>query len=232
MIALGDIVPGMIMAYAIMLTLYNRQKTGQGDYIDIAMFDVMMALTERANTLYSLTGNVMSRGKESLIHPWGAYKTKDGYVAIIVLEAKMWSRFCDVIGHPELFEDPRFVNAMQRAKNRKELDPIIEQWMEQYTSEEVTEMLLAAGVPCGPVRSSQEIYNCEQAKARRMWVEVDDPVASGVKLVGNPVKIKSMPVETKANPAPLLGQHTEEVLLTVLGYNQEKIGTLRSGEIV
>ncbi|HBV96005.1 MAG: hypothetical protein JL50_05155 [Peptococcaceae bacterium BICA1-7] len=232
MIALGDIVPGMIMAYAITLTLYNRQKTGLGDYIDIAMFDVMMALTERAHTLYSLTGNVMSRGKESLIHPWGAYKTRDGHVAIIVLEAKMWGRFCDVIGHPEFFEDPRFVNAMQRAKNRRELDPVIEQWMEQYASEEVTEKLLAAGVPCGPVRSSQEIYSCEQAQARRMWVEVDDPVAATVKLVGSPVKIKSLPVETKANPAPLLSQHTEEILSSVLGYNREKIETLRNGKIV
>lgn len=232
MIALGDVVPGMIMAYAITLTLYNRQRTGLGDYIDIAMFDVMMALTERSHTLYSLTGNVMKRGKESLIHPWGAYKTKDGHVAIIVLEAKMWGRFCDVIGHPEFFEDPRFVNAMQRAKNRRELDPIIEQWMEQYVSEEVTEKLLAAGVPCGPVRSSQEIYDCEQAKARRMWVEVDDPVASTVKLVGSPVKIKGMPVETKANPAPLLSQHTDEILSSVLGYDHEKIETLRNGKIV
>lgn len=144
----------------------------------------------------------------------------------------MWGRFCDVIGHPEFFEDPRFVNAMQRAKNRRELDPIIEQWMEQYVSEEVTEKLLAAGVPCGPVRSSQEIYDCEQAKARRMWVEVDDPVASTVKLVGSPVKIKGMPVETKANPAPLLSQHTDEILSSVLGYDHEKIETLRNGKIV
>lgn len=232
MIALGDIVPGMIMAYAVTMTLYNREKTGLGDYIDIAMFDVMMALTERANTLYSLTGNVMSRGRESLIHPWGAYKTKDGYVAIIVLEAKMWGRFCDVIGHPEFFEDPRFENAMLRAKNRGELDPIIERWMGQYTSEEVTEKLLAAGVPCGPVRSAQEIYHCEQAQARHMWVEVDDPVASTVKLVGNPVKIKSMPVETKANPVPLLSQHTEEILSSVLGYDREKIETLKDEKIV
>lgn len=232
MIALGDIVPGMITAYAIMLALYNRQNTGRGDYIDIAMFDVMMTLTERANTVYSLTGNIMSRGKESLIHPWGSYKTSNGYVALIVLESKMWNRFCEVIGHPELFADPRFENAMLRAKNRRELDPIIEQWMEQYSSEEVTEKLLAAGVPVGPVRSAKEIYNCEQANARHMWIEVDDPVASRVKLVGSPVKIKSVPVETEARPAPLLGQHTEEVLSNILGYNQENIKTLKNGNII
>jgi len=232
MIALGDIVPGILMAYAVNLALYNREKTGLGDYIDIAMFDVMMALTERANTLYSLTGNIMSRGKETLIHPWGAYKTKDGYVAIIVLEAKMWARFCDVIGHPELIEDPRFANAMQRAKNRQEIDPIIEQWMVQYNSEEVTDKLLKAGVPCGPVRNSQEIYNCEQAKARRMWVEVNDPVASQVKLVGSPVKIKSMPVETTARPAPILSQHTQEILSTVLGYDEEEIKDFKNNKTV
>lgn len=232
MIAFGDIVPGMMMAYAVMQTLYKREKTGLGDYIDIAMFDVMMALTERANTQYSLTGNVMSRGKESLIHPWGAYQTNDGYVAIIVQEAKMWKRFCDAIEQPELFEKPQFADAMLRAKNRAELDPVIEKWMQQFTSEEVTEKLLTAGVPCGPVRSSKEIYDCEHAKARHMWVEVDDPVASTIKLVGNPVKLKSMPVTTKADPAPLLGQNTEEILLSVLGYDREKIETLKNGKIV
>ncbi|ATW26089.1 CaiB/BaiF CoA transferase family protein [Candidatus Formimonas warabiya] len=232
MIAFGDVVPGMLMAYAVSLSLYKREKTGLGEYIDIAMFDVMMALTERALTTYSFTGKVMSRGKESLIHPWGAYKTKDGYVAIIVQESKMWKRFCDAIGQPELFEKPQFADSMLRAKNRQELDPIIEEWMTQYTSEEVTEKLLAAGLPCGPVRNSEQIYNCDQANARRMWIEADDPVASTIKLVGSPVKLGSMPAPTKAKSAPLLGEHTEEVLSSALGYSKEKIETLKDEKIV
>lgn len=232
MIALGDIVPGMLTAYAIVLSILKREKTGEGEYIDTAMFDVMMALTERSHTVYSLTGNVMSRGKESLIHPWGAFKTKDGYVALIVLESRMWKRFCEVIGHPELFDDPRFKNAMLRAQNRRELDPIINEWMEQYTAEEVTQKLLEAGVPVGPVRTSEDIYHCEQAKARNMWIEVEDPVASRVKLVGNPIKMKNVPVEREAKPAPLLGEHNEEVLSSILGCNKMEIQELKKQQII
>jgi CoA:oxalate CoA-transferase len=232
MIALGDIIPGIVTAYSIMLALLKRGKTGIGDYIDTSMFDVMMAITERAHTVYSLTESIMGRGKEALIHPWGAYKTKDGYVALIVLEAKMWQRFCEVIDHPELFEDPRFENAMLRAQNRKDLDPVIEKWMEQYTSEEATEKLLDAGVPVGPVRTSKDIYHCEQAKARHMWVETNDPVASRVKLVGSPVKMKRVPVDKEVDPAPLLGQHTEEILSRVLKFGSGEIATFKEQGII
>lgn len=232
MIAFGDIVPGMLTAYAIVLALYKSQLTGQGEYIDVAMFDVMMTLTERANTLYSLTGNVMSRGKETLIHPWGAYKTKDGYVALIVLESSMWEKFCNAIGKPELFKDPRFDNAMKRAKNREALDPVINEWMIERTTEEITGTLLQAGVPVGPVRSAKEVYECPQANARSMWIEVEDPVAGKVKLVGNPIKMKNVPGDATAHPAPRLGEHTEALLAEILGYDSEKIKKMRDDNLI
>jgi len=232
MIAFGDVVPGMLTAYAVLIALYNRERTGKGDFIDIAMFDVMMTLTERALSVYSMTGNIMSRGKENLIHPWGAFKTKDSYIAMIVLEAKMWKRFCDVIGRSELFEDQRFSNSALRAKNKAELDPIINEWLQDKTTEEVSKLLLEAGVPVGPVRNAEEIYNCPQAKARKMWVEVDDPVASKIKLVGNPIKMRSIPVDETARTVPRLGEHTEEVLSEILGYTLEEILELKKEDIV
>lgn len=232
MIALGDIIPGMNTAYAITMALLKKEKTGEGDFIDISMFDVMMSVTERASTLYSLTGKVMGRGKESLIHPWGAYQTRDGYVAIIILESRMWKRFCEVIERPELFDDPRFDNAMKRAQGREELDPIINQWMGQFTSEEVTNKLLAAKIPCGPVQDASHLYECEHAQARKMWVEVDDPVASKVKLVGTPIKMKNIAVEETARPAPRLGEHSEEVLQDILSLDPEQIASFKDRGII
>lgn len=231
MLALGDIIPGIMTAYSILMAIIKRGKTGEGDYIDISMFDVIMAVTERAQTLYSLKGEVMSRGKETLIHPWGAYKTKDGYVALIVLESRMWKRFCDVIGKPELFDDPRFENAMQRAKNREDLDPIINEWMQQYTSEEVTEKLLAEKVPCGPVRNAEDLYNCEHARARNMWIDINDPIASTVQLVGNPVKMLNVEPQKEAAPPPALGQHTDEVLKQA-GFSADEINNFKDESIV
>jgi crotonobetainyl-CoA:carnitine CoA-transferase CaiB-like acyl-CoA transferase len=232
MIAFGDVVPGMMTAYAIMLGLYKREKTGKGEYIDMAMFDVMMALTERALNVYSMTGSVMSRGKENLIYPWGSFKTKDGYIALIVQELKMWKRFCQAIGKPELIEDERFVTAGLRAKHKKELDPIINGWLQDKTTEEVTNILIEAGVPVGPVRNAEEIYNCEHAKARKMWVEFDDPVASKIKLVGNPVKMDSVPAPDTAKTVPRLGENTEELLKNLLNYSEEEIKELKDSNIV
>ena len=232
MIAFGDVVPGMLTAYAISLALYKRTLSGQGEYIDVSMFDVMMSLTERAHTFYSLTKNILSRGKEALVYPWGAFKTNDGYVALIIFESKMWERLCKTIDKPELINDQRFDHAMKRTKNKKELEPIINEWMTQRTSSEVCEILLGAGIPVGEVRTSKDIYECPQADARGMWVEVDDPVAGKVKLVGNPIKMKNVPVDKVAQPAPRLGEHSEEILMNILNYDESSIEELKADKVI
>lgn len=232
MIAFGDVVTGMVAAYGIMIALYNRERTGKGDFVDISMYDVMLALTERSLNLYSMTGKIMSRGKESLIYPWGSFKTKDGYVALIVLESKMWNRFCEAMGKPELIKDERFTTASLRTKNKSELEPIINQWMKDKTSDEICEILFKYNVPVGKVNNAEEIYHSEQTKVRKMLLEIDDPVASKVKVVGSPIKLGSIPADESANPPPRLGQHTEEVLANVLGFSTEKIEELKNKEIV
>ena len=232
MIAFGDVVTGMMTAYAIMLALYKRKITGQGDFVDMAMYDVMLSLTERTLNFYSMTGKIMSRGKESLIYPWGSFKTKDGYVAIIVLEFKMWKRFCQAISHPELIEDERFKTASLRSKHKLELEPIINEWMKDKTSEEVCEIMLEYNVPIGTVNNAEQIFNSAQAKARKMWMEINDPVASKIKVVGNPVKMGSVPVEEKAKPVPRLGEHTDEILKEILNFPAEEINKLKTNHVV
>jgi len=232
MIAFGDVVTGMMTAYAVMLALYKRQITGKGDSIDMAMYDVMLSLTERTLNFYSMTGKIMSRGKESLIYPWGSFKTKDGYVALIVLESKMWKRFCEAIQKPELFEDERFKTASLRSKYKLELEPIINEWMKDKTSETICDIMLKNNVPIGEVNNAEQIFNSPQAKARKMWMEIDDPVASKIKVIGNPVKMSSIPVDEKAKTVPRLGEHTDEILKDILEISSEEINELKTKHIV
>ncbi len=227
MIAFGDVAPGMLTAYGIMLALFNREKTGKGDYLDMAMYDAIMALTERSLNVYSMTGNIMMRGKEGLIHPWGSFKTKDGYVAIIVQESKMWQRFSEAIGRPDLFEDERFATGEGRATNKADLDPIVEGWMADKTSAEVTEILLSFGVPVGPVNNAKQVFEDPQTIARKMYVTVNDPVAGEVKLVNTPIKMASLPVQEVAPTVPRLGANTDEVLENIAGFTKEEIAALR-----
>ncbi len=232
MLALGDIVPGMLTAYAISLALIKRDRTGEGDFIDMAMYDVVLALTERAHTLYSLTQQVMTRGKETLIHPWGAFPTKDGYVAIIVLEARMWARFCQAIERPELEKDERFANAMLRAKNRADLDPVINEWMVSRTCDQVIDTLLKAKVPAGKVRDSSEVFDCPQARSRGMWVKSQHPIAGEVELIGSPIRMKNVPHQSEVLPSPELGEHSAEVLAKLLGMSDEDIAGLKDKGII
>jgi len=232
MIAFADVAPGMLTAYAIMLALFNRETTGLGDYIDMAMYDGLMALTERALNVYSMTGSIMERGKESLIHPWGSFKTKDGYVAMIVQEKKMWQRFCDAIGKPELFEDPRFATGEGRCAHRDELDPIINEWLSTRTSEEVVNHFLPFGLPCGIVNNAKQVFEDEHTKARKMFVTVNDPIAGEVKVVNTPIKMASLEVPEVAQTVPRLGEHTDSVLKAVAGYDDAKIADLRAKNVL
>jgi len=232
MIAFGDVVTGMMTAYAVMLALYKREVTGEGESIDMAMYDVMLSLTERTLNFYSMTGKVMSRGKESLIYPWGSFKTRDGYVAMIVLESKMWKRFCEAMDKPELIEDERFKTATLRSKHKLELEPLINEWMKDKTSEEVCDIMLKNNVPIGTVNNARQIFNSPQAEARKMWMEIDDPVAAKVKVIGNPVKMASIPVDETAKAVPRLGENTDEVLQEVLDFPAEKIKELKTNQIV
>ncbi len=231
MVAFADVAPGMLTAYGVMLALYNREFTGKGDYLDMAMYDSLMALTERSLNVYNMTGNVMERGKEGLIHPWGSFKTKDGWIAIIVQESKMWKRFTDAMGRPDLFEDPRYADGEGRAKNKATLDPIINEWLSTRTTDEVVETLLSFGLPVGPVNNAKQVCEGEQANARQMFVTVHDPVAGDVKLVNTPIKMASQEVQTEAPTIPRLGEHTDEILKG-LGYTDEQIAKLREEQTI
>jgi crotonobetainyl-CoA:carnitine CoA-transferase CaiB-like acyl-CoA transferase len=228
-IALGDIYSGVMAAYGVTLALIDRGRTGEGQYIDVSMYDNMASLAERYVTSYSLTNTVGTRGRERYIAPWGPFAVKDGYIALIIATERDWGKFCDAIGRPDLVADPRCTSGPERAKNMDEfLRPILESWLGDKTKEEACAVFLRRGLPAGPVQDSREVFDCPHLNRRDLFVDTTDPVAGPVRLVGSPLKLSGSLQQMNA-PAPRLGEHTEEILGELLTLGSADITRL-SGE--
>ena len=229
--SVGDIFPGVLTAFGILLALRIRETTGFGQHIDTSMYDAMISLNERAILNYYLTGVIPTRGKEALLMPHGAFRTNDGYVAIAVFTHEQWLGLCRAMGRDDLAADPSLKTGIERAQRAAFLRPIIEEWTSQKGKNEVTKILLAEGTPAGPVQNARDIIECPQAQARNMIVEINDPVAGKIKLAGNPLKL-SMVAEPPLNPPPMLGEHTEELLSGLLGMTSAEIERLSAEGVV
>lgn len=229
-VPLGDIVTGLNAAYATLLALFKKQSTGQGEFVDIAMYDCITALAEKAHHYYSLTGNILNGDNNSAVGVQGIFQTKDGYVAFTVPTDNMWRRFCKAIDREELLDEDVLSSAAGRLKNRPRLLTLVNQWTGERTSQEVCQALTACGVPCGPVQNPAEVCHCRHLQAREMLVQVPDPILQQLTLIGSPIKMEhSKPVY---QTAPVLGQHTEEVLTDLLGYDAAKLSKLRQQHII
>lgn len=231
-VALGDIASGMNAAYAIMLALYQRTKTGRGQYIDISMYDTIIGLAERSVTAYSLTQHVLQRGREPYMAPWGPFECQDGWIGVIVATENDWAKFCQAIERPDLVGREGATSGPDRAKNMSGwLGEVINAWFKTQTKAGATSKLLGAGLPIGPVQNAQEIFDDAQVAARRLLIDVPDPILGSVKLVG-PVAKMSGSREPRTDPAPRLGEHNAEVLMEMLGYTRDQVGRLEEDGVI
>jgi crotonobetainyl-CoA:carnitine CoA-transferase CaiB-like acyl-CoA transferase len=231
-VALGDIASGMNAAYAITLALFQRTQTGLGQYIDVSMYDSMIALAERSVTAYSLTGTVLERGREPYMAPWGPFECSDGWVALIVATERDWGRFCEAIGRPDLVEHEGATSGPERAGNMSGwLGEIIAVWFRGQTQAEAAGKLLAAGLPVGPIQNARDIFESEHVQARGMLIDVPDPILGSVKLVGPSFKMSGDP-RPIAEAAPLLGEHSAQILREVLGYSDVDVARLQTEGVV
>ena len=183
---MADVYTGMVTAYGIMQALFMRERTGQGQLVDSAMFDNMLALNESMVALYSVAGQSPHRGRLAHVYPRGAYKTRDGYIALNVPDNIIWERLCQVIGRPDLAGDERSVSGTARAANAELLQPIIEGWLAGTTRGEAVDALNAAGVPCGPVNTAADVFADPHVEARGMLMEVDDPAVGTFRFARTP----------------------------------------------
>lgn len=225
-----DTAGAMLSAYAIMLALFARQRTGVGQKIEVSLLDsVLLLLTPREGP-YFATGEVLQRwGNAHRQHvPHQAFEAQDGFLNVDVLDDGAWRRLCQVLERPDLAEDPRFVTIPQRVEHREELIGLLGPIFRNRPVDEWVQRLEAQEIICGPVNTFDKLF--AHPEVQRMVVSMTHPTAGEVKMLGVPVKLGRTPGRPKS-PPPLLGQHTQEVLAQA-GYTAEQIADLRHRGII
>jgi formyl-CoA transferase len=228
---LADVYSGLIAAYGIMQALFMREATGEGQLVDVSMLDNMLALNERMVTLFSLTGQEPQRGRLQHLWPRGAFRCKDGYVALNVPDDIIWQRLVKTIGRADLAEDARSVDGTSRAANSDFLQPLIENWMAGKTRTEVVDTLNAAGVPTGPVYTAKDVFADDHFRRRKMLIDLDDPEV-GPHIFARTTPHLSAAPEIPVDPAPNLGQHTRSILQELLGLSSAEVDELNQAGVV
>jgi len=224
----GDIFPAALAAFGILAAYHHAQRTGQGQFVDVAMYDGIVSLCERAIYQYSYTGlsPVPEGNQHPILCPFGVFPAADGQVTIGCPRDSFWAELVTIMGHPELARDPRFLTNNSRLAHRAETVAIVEGWTRSRTKTEIS-AALGTRVPFGPVNTAADIYADPHLAARGMLAVVEHPGSA------NPVTIASTPVRMTLTQggvqrrAPLAGEHTDEVL-TALGIDTGTIERLRA----
>jgi CoA:oxalate CoA-transferase len=229
--SLADLQGAILAAQGALLALFQRERTGFGKKVDISLYDASLIQNEISVAMYSAFRKPSPPGVHAVTAPFGTYRASDGYIVIAVLGEHIWRRFCQVIGRPELVDDPRFVDGITRRANSAALDPHIDAWLASRTRADAVEALRSGGVPASVVNDIGDVFDCPHVAARDMLMTLDDPVWGPVQVAGNPIKMSDVP-EAQAGLPPRLGQHTDDVLHDWLSMNADQVATLRAREVV
>jgi len=227
-VAISDLMTGMYATAAILAAVAQRERTGRGQLIDMALFDTMIAMLANMNTNYLTSGTapVRAGNAHQNIVPYQVFAAADGDVVIAVGNDGQYAKFCDIAGRPDLAADARFARNADRVRNRAVLVPMLEAIVRERPAAFWAERLEAAGVPCGPINSIAQALADPQAVARGLRIDLPHPTAGTVPLVGMPIRMSGSPPDYRRAP-PLLGEHTDEVLREVAGLDAAEIGALR-----
>jgi glutaryl-CoA transferase len=232
-VALADILCGMYATSAILAALYNRERTGQGEYIDLALLDAQVATlaNQGMNYLIGGTAPVRSGNGHPNIVPYQAFATADGHIILAVGNDEQFARFCAAAGRADLASDAKYATIAARNAHRGELIPILAAIVAQRSSADWITTLEAAQVPCGPINTIDKVFADPQVQARGMRVDLPHPRAGTLPSIANPVHFATTPIEYTHAP-PLLGQHTDEVLEELLGLDAPARAALRAHGVI
>jgi formyl-CoA transferase/CoA:oxalate CoA-transferase len=227
--SIADMTAGMYAAFGILAALRVKEKTGCGQALDVSMMEGQLSLLGTMIGSYLADGIVprpMGTAYASLL-PYQTFRTKTRDLALAVASDKLWKTFCPAIGCPELADDPRYRTNADRIENRETLIARLQEVFLTRTYEEWEQVLLANGIPVGAINDLAQVVRHPQVAARGSLVEIEHPRAGRVRVVGPALRMSATPGAIRT-PAPVLGEHTSEVLRELLGYAPETIAELRA----
>ena len=233
-ISLGDIAAGLYTAIGILTALHERQRSGRGQMIDISMLDCQIAIQENAFMRYFATGEAPKPigTRHPLTTPFQAFPTEDGWIVLALSWGvpNQWELFCATIGRTDLIDDPRFDTPGLRTRHHAELEPMLNEALRRRTTEEWLRDFDAIGLPCGPLNDIPHAADQPQVTARDMLVEVEHPAGFSLKVPNSPLRLSRTPGGIQG-PPPALGEHTDEVLTSLLALSDREIAELRAAGV-
>lgn len=231
-VPIADLTTAIFAALSIVSALYWREKTGKGQYIDMALLDVQVLLLSHQAFNYFATGEEPQRmgSAHPNIVPYQAFETSDGYIVVTIGSEKLWEQFCKVIDRPDLLVDPKFKTNADRVMNRRILVEELSKIFKSRTTDYWMEKLESVGIPAAPILTVGQVLSSEHVKNRELVIEIDHPEAGRIKMLGTPFKLSETPGKIRT-PPPIRGQHTYEILRE-LGYNDEEITALKNKHVV
>lgn len=230
--SIADIGAGMWAALAIVSALLARERTGEGQFIDISLLDAQLSWLTYAAGSYFATGENPARygSAHPSIVPYQPFATADGYLMLAVGNDRLWRQFCAAAGAPDLATQPGFATSAERVANREAVVARVAEIMAGRATAEWMRLLEEAGVPAGPINTVAQALTDPHVRAREMVVTLDHPTAGTVTMTGNPAKFSGTPGAVRSAP-PLLGEHTGEVLRS-LGYTKDRIAALQEQGVI
>jgi crotonobetainyl-CoA:carnitine CoA-transferase CaiB-like acyl-CoA transferase len=232
-VSIADITAGMYAAFGILAALHARQHTGRGQFLDVSMLDGQLGILSGMIGAYLADGIVpgpLGTAYGALL-PYQTFRTKSRDIAIGIGSDKLWRTFCPLVGLAQMVDDPRYVTNARRNANRMSLVAALQEAFLTRTYEEWEAVLLPAGIPMGAINTIDQVVDHAQVRTRGSLVESTHPVAGSIRMTGPPVRMSDTP-GTVRTPAPLLGEHTEEILRDRLGITSEEVSRLKDAGII
>ena len=229
--AVADIVTGIYAGLAIVSALLHRERTGQGQYMELSLLDAVVSLSANQVVSWFCSQSVPRRWGNGHAHiiPYGLFDASDGPMILAIGNDEQFARFCAVSNDPRLRANPEFRSNAGRIRLRDELMPLVIDVMKKRSRSEWLALLGAAGIPCGPLNDLRQVFEDPHVRARGLKVDTPHPCGVEQSTPANPMRFSGTPVSYR-RPAPLLGQHTTEVLSEVLGYDRHRIDELLGGQ--
>lgn len=228
-VAVADLMTGMYATVGVLAALYERQRSGLGQHIDMALLDCQVAMLANQNMNYLASGQPPTRtgNAHPNLVPYQVFSVADGHMIVAVGNDSQFKAFTQAIGLPTLAKDPRFATNPERVRHRDQLIPLLAEQLQQRPRDEWLVLFESVNVPAGPINTLDQVYDNPQVQARQMKITMDHPLAGPAHFVASPLRFSASPVRYDT-PPPLLGEHTQQVLSTWLGLSEAQIQALQN----